>query len=133
MDTPAIQSPGQDSQVEQQSDVLQRVNAVLGYFSRQAAGGKGGSKTEMYGRILQTLAAEAVEEMAEVPDEMLAYYMGEAAAIIYWASTGERIVNLPLPRDFLLTVPKQLLGAGNDRPALPAGSNESGEVDAISE
>lgn len=60
-------------------------------------GSKKGKRTAF---LIKKLIAEAAEEMDDVPPEMISFYMNRAAAMMYWAATGERIVNMPLPPDF---------------------------------
>lgn len=60
-------------------------------------GSKKGKRTAF---LLNKLVDEAYEELVDVPPEMVEYYVRQTAAIMYWAATGERILNLPLPARF---------------------------------
>jgi hypothetical protein len=61
----------------------------------------GSQKGKRTAFLLRKLVSEAVEEMGEIPPEMMEFYFKRAAAMMYWAATGERIVNIPLPPSFV--------------------------------
>lgn len=50
--------------------------------------------------MLNKLVADALEEASEVPPEILEFYMGQAAATLLWAATGQTVPSMPLPDDF---------------------------------
>jgi hypothetical protein len=98
---------------------------MMGYFLGSVNDGSAKGKRTAY--LLNKLAQEAVNEMAEVPPEMVEFYFKRAAAVMYWSATGERVLGMPMPDDF---VPPAELGASNEQLALPsaeellAASNE---------
>lgn len=65
--------------------------------------------------MLKRIAAEAADEMSDVPPEIIELYFTQAAGVMYWAATGERIYNIPLPNGF--EVPAEL-SLVNAKPAI---------------
>lgn len=93
--------------VPDKPDVLLRMEAMMEYFTKSIDDGtKKGRRTSF---LIKKLIQEASEEIADAPPEMISFYIERSAALMYWAATGERIVNIPLPDDF--RVPPELEAA----------------------
>lgn len=71
---------------------------MMGYFLQSVNDGSAKGKRTSY--LLTRLAKEALEEMKEVPPQMVEFYFRRAAAIMYWSATGERVIGMPMPDDF---------------------------------
>jgi hypothetical protein len=77
--------------------VVQRINHVMEYFLSQM-GGEG--KAGQFKRMLAMISRDAMEEMKDAPPEAIEFYFRRAAGLIYWSACGERILNIPWPKDF---------------------------------
>lgn len=86
------------------SEPLKRAQLVFRYFSQGISEAKGNK----VGYLISKLTDELLEEAADVPPEILEFYMRQSTAVLYWAATGEQIINLPMPHDFRNTIPAEL-------------------------
>lgn len=78
--------------------VVRRVEVMMNHFIGDVDNGtKKGRRTAF---LMKKLIAEAAEEASDVPPEMMEFYFKRAAAMMYWAATGMRIENIPLPPSF---------------------------------
>jgi hypothetical protein len=75
------------------------VRFVLNFFLSDIAS-DGSAKQRRIQFLLRKLVDEALEEMGEVPPEMIEFYFQRAAHMMYWGATGQVIENLPLPNNF---------------------------------
>lgn len=86
------------AELETIPQVLQRTKALMKYLMEDLKKKSTASKRGMF--ILQRIIDDAVEEAREYPPEMIEAQMRQAAASLYWAATGQNIVNIPLPEEF---------------------------------
>jgi hypothetical protein len=52
------------------------------------------------GAVMTRIADDMVEQMADVPEEMLGVYLKYIAGMMYWVSEGKPMEDMPLPPDF---------------------------------
>jgi hypothetical protein len=78
--------------------IIQRIRTVSAYFTQSLQKNRG--QSGKVGFMVNKLISDALDEAGEVPPEILEFYMGQATAVLYWAASGETIVNMPLPDDF---------------------------------
>lgn len=87
--------------------VIQRTKLVLDYFADSVTSRNDDDpKSKRVSFLLKKVAQDAIEEASEVPPEIMELYMAQAAAVLYYAATGEVIVNMPLPEDFPEVTPE---------------------------
>lgn len=78
--------------------VIRRTKYMMSFLLKDVNDGtKKGKRTAF---LLNKLVNEAYEELVDAPPEMIEFYIRRTAALMYWAATGERIVNIPLPQNF---------------------------------
>jgi hypothetical protein len=85
---------------------------VQNYFLGQMDDGS--AKARRFRRMLAMIAQEGMEELRDAPPEAIEFYFKRAAGIIYWSATGEKIINIPWPKDF---DPPNELSVGTERAA----------------
>jgi hypothetical protein len=85
--------------------VLKRIEATMNYFLKSSGDN---AKSRKYRRIIAMITQDALEEIEIAPPELVEYYFTRAAALIYWSATGQRIINVPWPDDFV--IPPELSG-----------------------
>lgn len=78
--------------------VLRRTTAMMKHLLKDVDNGTKKGKRTAY--MLGKLMDEAQEELVDAPPEMIEFYLKRTSAMMFWAATGERIVNIPLPSDF---------------------------------
>src|SRR5579863_3464615 len=78
--------------------VLRRMELMVEHMTKSIDDGTKKGKRTAY--LVKKLIQEASEEIADAPPEMISFYIERSAALMYWAATGERILNMPLPKDF---------------------------------
>lgn len=88
------------AQAETLPDVHLRINHVMDYFLSQLDDGT--TKSKRTKLLLKAISDEASEEMVDAPPEAIEFYFKRAAGLIYWAATGEKILNIPWPADLVL-------------------------------
>lgn len=54
--------------------------------------------------IVNRVVREMLSELSEVPPVMVEFYSKQAAAMIYWISSGEENPDVPLPDNFPKTM-----------------------------
>lgn len=62
--------------------------------------------------LVQRVFNDAMEDAEEIPPEFMELYLKQGSAIMYWAATGETIVNMPLPEEFTIRENVREIGAG---------------------
>lgn len=93
--------------VQADAPVIQRTKLVLDYFADSVSSRNDDDpKSKRVSFLLKKVAQDAIEEASEVPPEIMELYMAQAAAVLYYAATGEVIVNMPLPEDFPEVTPE---------------------------
>jgi hypothetical protein len=108
--------------VADDSFVLQRVKAVIDHLTKGLNdGSKKGKRTAF---LIRKLADEALDEMCDVPPEMVEYYFTRSAAMMFWAATGMVVENLPMDPDFKM--PPEL--CQHDEPTLTEAEREAWEA-----
>lgn len=100
------------------ADIVRRTKIAMRYFTDTVAEAKGNKA----GMFMKMLTEEMLEESEMVPPEFLEFYMKQAAAILFWTATGERIINMPIPHDFAAVIPKEL-NNGESPKELPVGQD----------
>lgn len=90
---------------------LRRAKLVFDYFGQTIKEAKGSK----IGFLIQKFTEELLDEAADIPDEVLEFYMRQSTAILYFAATGERIINMPMPQDFINYLPPDLIPAGVEK------------------
>jgi hypothetical protein len=78
--------------------VVQRVRAMLDFLLRDAV--HANFKQQKMAKMIRRLADEALSELCDVPPELVEHYFTRTAAMMYWAATGETILNIPLDENF---------------------------------
>lgn len=76
----------------------------MGYFTDAIRTTKGNKAAS----FMRMLTEDMIEESSMVPEDMLEFYMKQAASILYWTATGETIINMPMPSDFKNVIPREL-------------------------
>jgi len=89
------------------SDIIRRTRIAMTYFTGAIAESKG----NRVGTFMRMLTEEMIEESSIVPPDILEFYMRQAAAVLYWTATGENIINMPMPGDFVNGLPKDMRAA----------------------
>lgn len=89
--------------------VIVRTRAVMDYFVNSVQNRSDDAKSSKVMFILRKIVEDALEEASEVPPEIMELNMRQAAAILYYAATGEAAEGAPLPSDFNLPAPELLL------------------------
>lgn len=81
--------PGPDEPV-----VFQRMDRVITFVTGMVPGGSKGSP------IVKRVVSEMVEEIRDVPPEMVELYVRQISALLHWVATGETLGDIPLPAGF---------------------------------
>lgn len=50
--------------------------------------------------VIRKVMLDSFHDLAEVPPDIVEFYMRQAASVLYWAATGEVVTDTPLPDDF---------------------------------
>lgn len=96
----------------ERAPVLTRLEAAMNFMVKDIMSSDKTSKKAkfMIGKIWE----EALSELEEAPPEIIEESFRRTTALMYWVSTGERIVNIDMPDGF------EQYGT----PALPAGASD---------
>lgn len=109
----------QDEPEAEDAPVIKRIQLMLDYFISNI--GQDTAKNKRVAYMLKRIATEAADEMADVPPEIIELYFKQAAGVMFWAATGEQIINIPLPAGF--ETPKEL--SAKPTPAIEAGIDDA--------
>ena len=95
----APKSSIQEQDSPPKSPVIERFVATTEYFLSVMTSGED-KKMGRTAQLLRMILTEATDELRDAPPEILEEYFRQAAGTMYWAATGERIMNIPLPAGF---------------------------------
>lgn len=82
-----------------EAPVVQRTRLVINYFTKSLAQGED-RNSKRVAFLLKKLTEDAIMEAQDVPPEIMELYMTQAAAVLYYAATGQVAPATPLPDDF---------------------------------
>jgi len=93
-------SPGAEgSELVVASPVAGRIKVALGYMTSIAAGAKSQHATGV--KFVSKLASVALDDFAEVPPEIAAFYLSQLSLMVEWCATGEwKSDSIPKPDGF---------------------------------
>lgn len=94
MDKGSVLTPSSDEPTEVRDDipVLARVKQVLQFFSGSMAGVSG--ERSKFAFMVNKVAVEMLEELYEVPPEIMEAYLKQFSQMLYWAATGDESSDL---------------------------------------
>ena len=116
-------TPAQDD-----APVVGRLRVTMEYLLRSiSASSETGSKAAI---LMKKVMLDAMHDLADVPPDIVEFYMRQSASVLYWAATGQVVTDTPLPDDFpavdWMGKPMAENGAGieaNVLPELPSGAD----------
>lgn len=50
--------------------------------------------------LMKKIILDSFNDLADVPPDIVEFYMRQSASVLYWAATGEVVTDTPLPDDF---------------------------------
>lgn len=78
--------------------VIARMRVTMEYLLRSiSASSDTGNKAAI---LMKKVMLDAFHDLADVPPDIVEFYMRQSASVLYWAATGEVVTDTPLPDDF---------------------------------